>query len=101
MLRQSWYLGLRRAPCTIPRPNRLGEGDPLPQKRCAADTFIRLDLLAHAQFCLHCRPQPERPCTTTVATERSGGCRRPTALAEVDRGSSDCLKVVANPRIGI
>jgi hypothetical protein len=63
-------------------------GRSAPQNRCAADTFIRLDLLAHTQFHLHCRPRPERPCTTNVATERSGGRRHPTAGHETQFGDS-------------
>ena len=48
-------------------------------------------------------PAPRR---TTIrgpqrSNQRSGGCRRPTALAEVDRGLSDALKVGPNPRIGV
>ena len=35
------------------------------------------------------------------AAEASGGLGNPTALAEVDRGLPDGLKLVPNPRIGV
>jgi hypothetical protein len=53
-----------------------------------------------------CRGTPRRPQSAgrrdaITPQKRSGGYRRPTALAEVDRGLSDGLKVVPNPWIGV
>ena len=46
-------------------------------------------------------PATERPCATNRAAEAVRGLGNPTALAEIDRGLPDALKVVLDLRIGV
>ena len=46
-------------------------------------------------------PATERSCVTTTSPKRSGMLGNPTALAEVDRGLPDGLKLVPNLGIGV
>ena len=46
-------------------------------------------------------PATERSCVTNPSPKRSGSLGNPTALAEVDRGLPDGLKLVPNLGIGV